>query len=288
MLAGAGHEVHFIVRSDYDVLSREGLRLSTDGGEFRLSRIHVHRSPETVPACDVVLSCLKMTQLEGLSAYLPRIVADGGVVVALQNGLGAEDVLAQLLPPPRVWGAICFLCATRPEPGQVHQADTNGIRIAPLLAGHTSELISTLVAELLEAGVDAAEEADLAYIRWRKLAWNIPYNGLCALLRRSTSEINAQSAMRALVRELMEEVRAGCLSVTGRELPAELPDQLLSMTDRFDHYRPSMLLDVLGGRGPEVEAILLEPARRAAHAGRPMLRTEMLGKLLWASYSALE
>lgn len=283
VLSQAGHEVHFIARSDFDTLKERGLQLDTDAGQLHLHPVQVHRRPDTVPACEIVLVTLKMTQLEALSSYLPRILERDGVVVALQNGLGVEEALRPLVPAARIWGAVCFLCAIRTAPGCVRQRDRNGIQVAPLEQGERSPLVEGLLASLRSLGVPASVEEDLAPLRWNKLLWNVPYNGLCALLRKSTSEIGGCAETRALVVDIMQEVRAACRAVTGREIPGERIEQLLAMTDSFDHYRPSMLIDVEAGRALELEAIYAEPMARAAAHDVPMPKTETLYRLLVAA-----
>lgn len=286
MLAQAGHEVHFIARSEFHALKQQGLRLDTEDGELQLYPVQVHCRPETVPASEIVLVTVKMTQLSVLETYLPRILDKEGVVVALQNGLGVEEALGSLLPPAQIWGAVCFLCAVRTGPGCVRQRDRNGIQIAPMQSGAQSPLMDSLLESLRAAGVPATLEANLALLRWKKLLWNIPYNGLCALLRQSTSEVGDCPATRSLVVDLMQEVRAACSAVTGQEIPSERIDQLLAMTDEFDHYRPSMLIDVEAGRALELEAIYAEPIARAAARGVSMPKSQTLYRLLVGATTA--
>jgi 2-dehydropantoate 2-reductase len=47
--------------------------------------------------CDVVIISLKTTQNQLLSDLLPPIVKDDGVVLVLQNGLGIEAEVAEMM-----------------------------------------------------------------------------------------------------------------------------------------------------------------------------------------------
>ncbi|RME60086.1 MAG: 2-dehydropantoate 2-reductase, partial [Caldilineae bacterium] len=132
------------------------------------------------------------------------------------------------------------------------------------------------------AGVPCEAVEDLAKIRWEKLVWNIPFNGLCALTGRDVTELLAHAPSAELVREMMEEVVA---AANAQNLSRPLDggafiDRMLQMTAAMDHYRPSMMIDRLEGRPLELESIYAIPLERARAAGRPMLRVDMLYRLL--------
>jgi 2-dehydropantoate 2-reductase len=109
--------------------------------------------------------------------------------------------------------------------------------------------------------------------RWRKLVWNIPFNGLCALLGTDTSHLLRHPQMRAEVAALMDEVIAGA-KACGCSLPADFRDRMLKDTDAMAPYEPSMKLDRDSGRPMELEAIygrtLAEIVRAGAAA--PLIR----------------
>ncbi len=285
-LAQAGCEVHFAARGDFEALRDGGLRLMTPRGEVHLPHLRAHRSAETMPTCDVVLVALKATQLGAAGTYLPRVLSTGGRVVALQNGLGAEEELARYVDPERLWGGACYLCAHRAAPGHIHQSDVDWLRLAPYRIGASEGPIRGLIEALMSAGLDARSEPDLPALRWRKLVWNIPFNGLCTLLEKTTSELLASPGLRELVAQLMTEVMRAGQAVAGQPLPEALVENLLSMTETFEHYKPSMLADWEAGRPLEVEAIHQIPVARARQAGCPMPRAEMLATLLHARAEA--
>jgi 2-dehydropantoate 2-reductase len=133
--------------------------------------------------------------------------------------------------------------------------------------------------DLRAAGVETDVLGDLGVARWRKLVWNIPFNGLCTVLGATTEELLADPATRALVADLMDEVIAASHAV-GHPVPLELRDEMLAMTDAMAPYDPSMKLDLDAGRRLEIEAIYDAATRAARDAGAPMRRAEMLATLL--------
>ncbi|MCX6914453.1 MAG: 2-dehydropantoate 2-reductase [Verrucomicrobia bacterium] len=239
-LACAGHEVHFLLRSDYDVVSRQGVFVHSPEGDFQVRPRCARYSDEIGPA-DLVLIGLKTTGNDQFGKLLPALVGPATVVLTLQNGLGNEEQLARLFPAEQIMGGLCFVCLNR---------------IA-----------------LCDAGVPCAGSDNLARAHWEKMVWNIPFNGLgvagaagfdaferldanpptSSLAPRpspllpclTTDKLLADARWGRLVRELMLEVIAGA-----RALGFDVPD------------------------------LFLEPLRQATQAGLPMPRLAALCAVL--------
>jgi 2-dehydropantoate 2-reductase len=109
-LQAAGFEVHFLLRSDYEMVKEQGLTIDSCDGDFTLPTVSAYRDATAIPPCDGVVIALKATQNHVLPQLLPSVVNEKSVVVLLQNGLGAEDQIAQIVKAPII-GGLCFICA---------------------------------------------------------------------------------------------------------------------------------------------------------------------------------
>jgi len=58
-LAKAGQEVHFLLRSDYEFVRKNGLQVDSVDGDFHLPKVNAYRSSTEMPVFDVILVCLK-------------------------------------------------------------------------------------------------------------------------------------------------------------------------------------------------------------------------------------
>lgn len=284
----AGHEVHFVDRSQHEHLRREGFVVESPEETWRTGPLSAAPTLGELPPVDVVLVCLKTTQTADLAAQLAPLLRPGLQVALLQNGLEGEARCAPQLPGATVLGAICFIACTKIAPGHLRHFAYQGIGLGEHAgegrpAGRTPA-VEARVADLAAAGVDAQAEPDLRLARWRKLVWNVPFNGLSTLLDASTEELLGAADNRALVSDLMDEIVAGahaeCAARTpgapDRRLPADLPARMLALTDRMPPYPTSMKVDFDHGRPLEVEAVLGEPVRAAAAAGCELPRARML------------
>jgi 2-dehydropantoate 2-reductase len=123
---------------------------------------------------------------------------------------------------------------------------------------------------------------DLALERWRKLVWNIPFNGLSILGGGiDTAAIIGDEDLRRATLGLMDEV-IDAASKCGYALEHAAAKQQMERTETMGAYKPSTWLDFEVGKPLELEAIWGEPFRRAAAAGAATPRLELLYSLLRA------
>lgn len=274
-LAAAGHDVHFIARSDLEHLRRHGLRVESPDGDIHLTKVNAHAGVDTVPPVDTVLVAVKTTDTVAVLPLVRDVAARGATVVVMQNGLGAEAVLADAVPGTIVIGAMCFICSNKVGPGLVRHLDFGRVTAGELGADGATPAVTALVDDLAGAGIAASALDDLELGRWKKLVWNIPYNGLSVVLDAGTDALMADPHTRALVEALMREVLEGA-AACGRTIPDAFVQQMLDDTERMIPYATSMKVDHDAGRPLELQAIYGEPLARAREAGCEMVRVRAL------------
>jgi 2-dehydropantoate 2-reductase len=274
-LAQHGHDVHFLLRSDYASVKANGLRIFSRDGDFELpaSSLHVYDDVRKMPRADLVIICLKATSNHLLPELITPLLHESTALLTLQNGLGNEELLAQLFGQERVIGGLAFVCINRGESGVIHHMDHGQIRIGELGRPITPRL--QRISEMFNSSRVRCEMLeDLRVGRWTKLVWNIPFNGLGTIMNAETDKLIATDAGTGLVREIMTEVVAGACAC-GVNLPKGLVEQQIERTRSMGAYRTSMQIDRQLGRPIEVEAIFGEPLKAASKAGveMPLVRT---------------
>jgi 2-dehydropantoate 2-reductase len=121
---------------------------------------------------------------------------------------------------------------------------------------------------------------NLALERWRKLVWNIPFNGLSIVAGGiDTAAILADEQLRRTTLALMEEVVVAA-NKCGLYLENSAIQEQIERTQAMGAYKPSTLLDFEAGKPLEIEAIWGEPLRRALTAGAQVPRLEVLYSIL--------
>ncbi|QSV55822.1 MAG: putative 2-dehydropantoate 2-reductase [Dolichospermum sp. UKL201] len=276
-LQKSGLEVHYLLKSDYQQVSEQGLIIESKDGDFTLSQVNAYNNVDKMPQCDVVIVSLKTTQNQLLPDLLSPIVKDDGVVLVLQNGLGIEAEIAEIVSNVHVIGGLCFLCSNKVAPGHIHHLDYGQITLGEYTSNYQSTGITKkmqeVTADFENAGISIELLEDLLLGRWKKLVWNIPYNGLSVILDARTDELMTDIHTRQLVESLMWEVVAGAKS-TGRTISESFVQTMLDYTVKMKPYRTSMKIDFDEKRPLEVEAIFGNPLRIAAEndVSLPLIR----------------
>ena len=283
-LCRAGHEVHFLLRSDYDTVRRHGLFIRSAAGDFNV-RPKCAKEPGNIGVADLVLIGLKTTANHQFPKLLPPLVGPDTALCTLQNGLGNEELLAQLFPAEQIMGGLCFVCLNRIAPGVIHHIDHGRVVLGEFQ--RWPEPRTQAIASILRnAGVPCKVTDNLARAHWRKLVWNIPFNGLgvasCAGLAAvnagqagpgapqgpalTTDQLLANSDWEKVARELMLEVIHSA-NALGLNVPLADAEENIRRTRTMGAYKASTVIDFERGRPLELESLFLEPLRQAARAG---------------------
>jgi 2-dehydropantoate 2-reductase len=297
-LARGGHEVHFLLRTDYETVRRQGVLIHSPGGDFQV-RPRCAQSPGEIGVAELVLIGLKTTANERFGELLPPLVGPATAVMTLQNGLGNEEELARLFPAAQVMGGLCFVCLNRVEPGVIRHLGYGQVVLGEFQRP-PDRRTHDLAASFRAAGVACAVTENLARAHWEKLVWNIPFNGLGvasaagldAFDRPSadlgpsmpgecltTDKLLADGRWAQLVRELMLEVIAAARSL-GYDVPDAFADQQIKNTRTMGAYKASTLIDFERGQPLELQSLFLEPLRQATRAGVAMPRLARLCRVL--------
>lgn len=280
LLQKSGEELHFLLRRDYDAISRYGLKIFSINGDFTLPQVNGHRNSTEIGPVDLVLVGLKTFANHDYAELIRPLLNQQTQILTLQNGLGNEETLAELFGPENIIGGVAFLCSNRGEPGEVHHLGAGRVIIGEYYR-HAPQRLEQLASAFTKAGIECRTTSDLKRARWEKLVWNIPFNGLCALLQQTVDQLLGQQACRSLIKELMLEViSAANLQGLIEPIPDSYADSMLTFTDNMGVYKPSMQIDREEGRQLEINAILRTPLNFGEKRGCSMPRTEMLATLL--------
>lgn len=296
-LKRAGHDAHFLLRTDYEAVRSSGLTVESPNGDFHVEP-RCARRPEEIGGSDLVLIGLKTTANEFLREVLPGLCSSRTMVLTLQNGLGNEEFIATLVDPTQVLGGLCFVCLNRIKAGLVRHLAHGKIVLGEYQRPPDQRTLE-LASMFKNAGVPCSVTDNLQRAHWEKLVWNIPFNGLgvasCVgfdALREgksakwcervdclTTDQLLADPRWETLVLELMEEVVAGARAC-GFAMDPTMPRTMVERTRTMGAYKPSTLLDFERGRPLELEAMFVRPLREAESAGANMFRLRGLTRLL--------
>lgn len=277
ILAKSGLDVHFLFHSDYRHVKEHGLKIDSVKGNFHLQNIQSYNTTTDMPQCDVIFVCLKSTNNKLLKELLPPILHSNTVVILIQNGLGLEADLQKDFPTLHIAGALAFICSNKVGEGHISHLDYGKLNIGSYSCPNNDILIQ-VCKDLHDAGIES-ELLELQTARWKKLVWNIPFNGMTVVLNTTTNNLMTNRATYRLLHSMMTEVvraanRVGCA------IPETYTNEIMEMTEKMTPYSPSMKLDFEAKRPLEIEYIYSRPIEEASKHGYEMSRVSMLEKQL--------
>jgi len=280
-LAHAGHDVHFLVREDLATIRSQGWIVDSAWGDFKLESPNIYHHTTDMPICDFIIVAIKSTQNDLLASLLAPMIGPQSVAIVLQNGLYVEQKTYEVVGPGRVVGGCCFLCSSKVGPGHIQHLDYGRIEFGSYLGRNglgpevDSAILERIFQDFSASRVPVQIATSLQTARWRKLMWNIPFNGLSVALDASTAEIMQDPAASRLAASLMDEVQKSAEAI-GLDVGEAHAQTLLDNTIKMVPYDSSMRLDFLASRPMELEYIFANPIQAANVAGYVPKQVTML------------
>jgi 2-dehydropantoate 2-reductase len=183
-LAKAGADVTFVARGAHLAAIREkGLRIEGDRGETHIFPAQATDDIAGIGAVDVVLSCVKLWDVETVAEQLRPIVGPQTAVVPLQNGVDAAERMIPFLGHEAIMGGTAFVSGAIAVPGVIHQTGAYQRMTFGELDGRISERGRHLRDLCAAAGFEGVLSPDIMVPVWEKFLLMVPLAGLNTLTR---------------------------------------------------------------------------------------------------------
>ncbi len=258
-LSEAGHAVHMLGtwKKGLDELKQHGARIVDSNGNERAYKVHATDDPREVDGVKMALVLVKSWQTERASLQLKESLANDGLAVTLQNGLGNRETLIRDLGSARVSLGITTTGATLLGPGLVRAGGDGVISI------EQNQALGPLEAALRSSNFNLQVVDDAQSLIWGKLVINAAINPLTALLRVPNGELlshpKARKMMAALARETADVATAEHVHLPFSN-PVSAVEDVARKTAR---NHSSMFQDVSRGAPTEIDSICGAVTRRA-------------------------
>ena len=273
-LANAGHDVHFLLHSDYEYVRENGFHVESCNGSFHLPRPNVYHSVHDMPQADVVIVALKTTRNALLAELLPPLLHSQTLVLLIQNGIGLEPDVQKMFPGLWLAAGLAFICSAKTGPGQVSHQCYGHINIGNYSCPN-ARIMEQLIADFNASGIKAAE-VEYHEARWKKAVWNMPFNGMTVVMDAQTDKLLQNPSTMALIRRQMLEVIGAAHALGVQNIDESFADRMIQNTLDMVPYSPSMKLDHDFHRPMEIDYLYTRAIAEAHKAGFAMPCLEML------------
>ncbi|MBI5826036.1 MAG: 2-dehydropantoate 2-reductase [Chloroflexi bacterium] len=262
-LSEAGHSVSMLGtwKNGLKALQENGARIVDANGNERTYKVHATNDPREVSGAKHALVLVKSWQTERAARQLKESLAEDGLAITLQNGIGNKETLIRDLGTGRVSLGITTTGATLLGPGLVKMGGEGTISL------EQNQALGPLEAALRSSNFNLQIVDDAKSLIWGKLVINAAINPLTALLRITNGELLsrplARKVMSALARETAEVAKAEHV-----HLPFSNPvDAAEDVARKTAANISSMFQDVRRGAPTEIDAICGAVTRRGEKHG---------------------
>jgi 2-dehydropantoate 2-reductase len=251
-LAAAGNDVTFVARGAHlAALKERGLRVLSPNGDIQLPKVHATDEPRSIGPVDIVFFTVKLYDTESALATLPPLMGRGTLVVSLQNGVDAAEMLSRAVGASHVAGGTTLLVAAIAEPGVIRHNALGRLAFGPLQP-EQRPLLERLFERCSAAGIETVLSDDIQLEIWSKFARLTAFSGMTAVTRCPIGPLQADPDLWAMTRAAIGESVA-VARAKGVALPVTLIDEIAeSMRTMPPQSKTSMLGDLENGRRLEL------------------------------------
>lgn len=253
-LAADGNEVVFAARGAHRAaMEQGGLRVLSAHGDLHIEKPALMDDPADLGLCDCVLIATKIWDLAEAAKAIRPALAHDTAVVPLQNGVAAEDIVAETLGPAHTVGGVAQIGAEIAEPGVIRHTGTLARLVVGELDGSKSWRLDALTGAFEGAGIDHKYSTDIQRDIWTKFVLLTAFAGVTAFYREPIGDAVSCEDGAALHAALLRE-SAAVGRAKGVALSDSLADRLIAGVRDFPaEMKSSMLTDLERGKRLELD-----------------------------------
>ncbi len=227
-----------------------GLRV-TGQADF-VAPVHAVTDAAALPQCAFALVATKALHTRAAVTAAAHALADAAVV-SLQNGIGNEEVVAEVLP--RVVRGSIVTAGHVTGPGVVRYDGLGDSWLGPFepSPAHAGE-IARLAQLLTDGGLNTFAVDDARGPQWTKVVFNAATSPLSALTGLTVGQVCTHPELRHEVERLLAEALSVCAAAR-ISLLRDPREAVQEAVEQAFWHTPSMLQDVQARRRTEVDVL---------------------------------
>jgi 2-dehydropantoate 2-reductase len=251
-LAAAGEDVTFLARgAQLTAMQEGGLHIESPNGNLHVPKVRATDRPEAVGPVDVVLFTVKLYDVAASAATLRPLIGPDTVVITLQNGVEAMDMVAQHVGDDHVAGGAAYIVVVVDSPGHLRHTTAHSLVFGERDGTRSARLIAFEEA-CLRAGFKGKASSSVQTDLWVKFVRLSTWSGMTAVTRSAMGVVRDDPALFKMMMDAIDEAIA-VGRARGITFPGDILDTTLAMIKGFPpNSKSSMLEDLERGRPLEL------------------------------------
>ena len=270
-LALAGNRVVLVTRNraHVDAVNAGGL-VMRDGERARTVAVEAATGFEGLGPVDLAIVLVKSFDTAAAVAAARAALSDDSVVLTLQNGVGCEAIISDILGPERVVAGRTFIGGRIIEPGVVEYGVTGRHTTIGELDGSLTDRIRGVADLFRSAGIEVDISTDIVAMMWEKLLVNVATGAWSALTGLPYGELSIDPDVEAMAVATVAEAIA---VARGLGVAISTTDPVLPWRRAWEGlpygFKASMLQSIEKGSRTEVDVMHGAVCRGGRDAGVP-------------------
>ncbi len=261
-LTEAGADVWLINRTaaHVDAMNTHGLTLVTPQGE-RQVKVQAATRCAGIGPVDLVIVLVKSFHTHDAIQGAAELIGPDTVVLSLQNGLGHEDILAEVVGRERVLAGKTYVGGVMLAPGRIISGVAGKQTMIGELDGRVTPRVQTIAAVFNRAGLQTTVSDNIMGTMWDKLLVNVATGALTGITGLTYGELYALPELRhtalAAVAEAMDVAQA-----SGIRLSLTEPEQAWDLA--------------AAGLPPEFKTSMLQSLEKGSRSDGPITEIDFI------------
>lgn len=266
-LAQAGVDVSFVARGAHlAAIRRDGLRIASPKGDAHVTHVRASDDPADLGPADVVFLTVKMYDVDTAASALRPLVGPDTLVVTLQNGVEATDMVARRIGRAHVAGGVAYVAAVIAEPGLIRHTALDALIVGEL-DGAMSPRLLALRDAVSTAGFSFTASPDIRVDLWSKFVRLSVFSGMTSVMRSPVGVLRAHPPLLEMMAAAVDEALA-VGRAQGVPLGDGVKDEVFAMFRGVPpQAKSSMLEDLERGRPLELPWLSGAVVRLGREAG---------------------
>lgn len=277
-LAKGGSDVTLVDlnQAHVDAINRDGL-IMCENGKDRLVTVSAATDYAKVGIVDLVIVLVKSHYTKVAIEAARSIIGSGTVVMSIQNGLGHEDVLAEVVGKARLLAGKTYVGGVLLAPGHVIASVEGKLTYIGELDGSISPRVTAVAEEFKRAGLDTIVSPNIVGTIWDKLLINVATGAISGITRLTYGDLyelpEIEACAVAAVAEAMAVAKAQGVQLS---IPEPRDAWVMAAEGLPAEFKTSMLQSLERGLTTEVDFINGSVVRAGKACGIPTPVNETL------------
>jgi len=271
-LTEGGHETWLVDRfaAHVEAMCRDGLQVDDANGSRRV-KVRATMNPAEVGPVDLVIVLVKSFHTDSAMRGALDLVGPGTLVMSLQNGLGHEDVLSEIVGRERVLAGKTYVGGVLKAPGHIQSGVNGKLTVIGELDGQVTERVRAIADAFNGAGLTTTVSDNILGTMWDKLLINVATGAITGVTGLTYGQLYEEPVLKTTALAAIEEAMAVAkaagirLSMSRAEEAWTLAAEGLPLT-----FKTSMLQSLEKGSVTEIDFINGAVVRWGKRLGVPI------------------